>query len=304
VSEAGAGRTRLDRAGLFHLGVVYVVWGSTYLAIRLAVRDGEGFPPFHLALYRVAAAAAILLGWSALRRHRLLPTRSEAVVLAGSGLLMWVGGNGLVTWAEQRADSGLAALLVAVMPIWGALIGAVLARRLPKPKVVGSLLIGFAGVGLLSWPLLRDGARGDLLSVGALLLAPFTWALGSFWITRRRPGLSIQAASGWQQLFGGLGFVLIIALSGEPRPAPTAGAWAAWAYMTLFGSVIAFTSYVNVLRRLPIRIAMTYAYANPVIAVFLGWLVLRESVTGWTLAGAALVLAGIAGVFNNRDDDD
>lgn len=289
-----------SRTGLAHLGIVYVVWGSTYLAIRVAVREGSGFPPFHLACLRVFAASAFLLGWAALRGHRLRPTRGEAVVLAGSGLLMWVGGNGLVTWAEQHANSGLAALLVGVMPIWGAIIEAFLDRRVPSPRLIGSLLIGFCGVGLLSWPVLRDGTTSDVWSVVGLLIAPLTWVAGSIWVQRRRPDLSIRAVSGWQQLCGGLGFLVVIALVGEPRPAPTPQAWAAWGYLTVFGSIVAFTSYVSVLRLLPLELAMTYTYANPVIAVFLGWLLLGETVDRWTLAGAALVLAGIAGVFNNR----
>ena len=295
-----ANRAGLSRLGLLNLATVYVVWGSTYLAIRIAVRPEGGFPPFHLALFRVITAALVMFLWAALRRLRLRPTRRELVVLAGSGLLMWVGGNGLVTWAEQRADSGLAALVVAVMPIWGALIEAVLDRRLPSLKLAASLLIGFAGVGVLSWPVVRTGDTSDLWALTALLVAPLTWAVGSIWVARRRPDLSIQALSGWQHLLGGLGFVLVILLVGEDWSAPSGDAWWAWGYTTLFGSVIAFTAYVAVLRQLPVKVAMTYAYANPVIAVFLGWLVIAEPVTGWTLAGAALVMAGIAGVFNNR----
>lgn len=290
----------LDRIGLFNLATVYVVWGSTYLAIRIAVRPEGGFPPFHLALLRVAAASLVLFLWAAWRRHRLRPARRELIVLAGSGLLMWVGGNGLVTWAEQRTDSGLAALVVAVMPIWAALFEAVIDRRLPSLRMTGSLLIGFVGVGVLSWPVVRTGDAADLWALTALLIAPLTWAVGSIWVARRRPDLSIQAVSAWQHLLGGLGFVLVILLIGEPWTAPSGDAWLAWAYLTAFGSVVAFTAFVATLRMLPMKVAMTYAYANPVIAVFLGWLVIAEPVSGWTLAGAALVLAGIAGVFNNR----
>ncbi len=291
----------LSRQGLFNLAVVYVVWGSTYLAIRLAVRPEGGFPPFHLAMMRVVAASLILFAWSALRKHALKPRPRELVVLAGSGLLMWVGGNGLVTWAEQRADSGLAALVVAVMPIWSALIEAVIDRRMPTFKLAGSLLIGFAGVGVLSWPVIRTGDVSDLWALVALLVAPFTWAIGSIWIARRRPELSVQTVSAWQHLLGGVGFLVVIALIGERWSAPTGEAWFALGYLTLFGSVIAFTAYVATLRLLPVKVAMTYAYANPVIAVLLGWLIIDEPVTRWTVVGAGLVLAGIAGVFNNRD---
>lgn len=291
----------LSRQGLFNLAVVYVVWGSTYLAIRLAVRPEGGFPPFHLAMMRVAAASLVLFAWSALRGHALRPRARELVVLAGSGVLMWVGGNGLVTWAEQRADSGLAALVVALMPIWAALIEAVIDRRVPTPRMAGSLLIGFAGVGVLSWPVVRAGDSADLWSLVALITAPLTWSIGSIWVARRRPDLSIQAVSAWQHLLGGAGFAVLIALVGERWTAPAGEAWLALGYLTVFGSVIAFTAYVATLRQLPMKVAMTYAYANPVIAVLLGWLIIDEPVTRWTVGGAALVLAGIAGVFNNRE---
>ncbi len=291
----------LDKLGLLHLLVVYIVWGSTYLAIRVAVREGAGFPPFTLAFMRVVAASAILFTWAALKGDRLRLTRAEFPLLLGSGILLWVGGNGLVTWAEMHASSGLAALLVAAMPIWGELINAVVDRKLPTFKSVGSILIGFAGVAVLSYPVLRRGTAADVLGVVALLAAPLFWAIGSIWFQRRKPDLSVRAVSAWQQVCGGLGFLLVILLRREPLPAPTGEAWAAWGYLVIFGSVIAFTSYMATLRLLPIRIVMTYSYANPVIAVFLGWLVLREEVTGWTLAGAALVVAGVAGIFNNRD---
>lgn len=293
-------RQQLNRAGLFNLMVVYMVWGSTYLAIRVAVRDGSGFPPFTMALMRVVVAAAILLGWAGLKGLRLRLRRPEFVLLLGSGILLWVGGNGLVTWAEMRTASGLAALLVGAMPIYGEAITSLVDRRRPSAKIVGSILLGFAGVCVLSWPVLRHGTTGDVFSVIALLLAPLFWSIGSLWFQRRKSDLSIIAVSGYQQLLGGLGFAVVILARREPPPAPTGEAWLAWAYLVVFGSVIAFTSYMITLRALPYRVVMTYAYVNPVIAVFLGWLILGEGVTGWTVTGAALVIAGVAGIFNNR----
>jgi drug/metabolite transporter (DMT)-like permease len=294
-------RARLDRRGLAHLAVVYLVWGSTYLAIRVAVREDAGFPPFIMASLRTLVAAGILLAWARLRRERVRVSRGEFGLLAVTGALLWLGGNGLVTMAEQHTDSGLAALLVAAMPIWAELIAIVLDRRLPKWKTVGSVLIGFAGVAVLSWPILRTGTRADVLGVIALLAAPFFWALGSIWLQRRRLGLGVIAISGWQQALGGASLLVMSLATREPLPAPTGEAWLAWGYLVLFGSVLAFTSYMNTLRRLPYRVVMTYSYANPVIAVFLGWLILGERVTLWTLGGAALVVAGVAGIFQNRD---
>jgi len=291
---------KLDRRGLLHLLVVYVVWGSTYLAIRVAVREGAGFEPFMMAFLRVLAASAILMTWARIKRERIRLTRPEFVLLFFSGNLLWLGGNGLVTWAEMRASSGLAALLVAAMPIWGELINTIVDRRLPSTKMIGSILLGFAGVGVLSWPVLRSGNQADIMGVVALLLAPLFWAIGSIWFQRRKPDLTVRVVSGWQMIFGGVGFLAVILVRGEGLPTPTPEAWAAWGYLVIFGSVFAFTSYMATLRLLPYQIVMTYAYVNPVIAVFLGWLVISEEVTGWTLAGAVLVVAGVAGIFNNR----
>lgn len=293
-------RQPLNRTGLLNLLVVYFVWGSTYLAIRVAVREGAGFPPFTMALMRVAAAAAILLGWARFKQYRLRLSRREFILLLGSGILLWVGGNGLVTWAEMRAASGLAALLVGAMPIYAEAITSLVDRKAPRPKTVGSILLGFLGVGVLSWPVLRDGTTGDVWAVIALLLAPLFWSIGSLWFQRRKPDLSILAISGYQQLLGGVGFLVVVLARQEPLPTPTTEAWLAWIYLVIFGSVIAFTSYMTTLRTLPYQVVMTYAYVNPVIAVFLGWLILGEEVTAWTLGGAALVIAGVAGIFNNR----
>ncbi len=293
-------RQRLDRRGLAHLSVVYLVWGSTYLAIRVAVRDGSGFPPFAMALMRVVAASAVLLAWAKLRGERIRLTRGEFGLLLASGVMLWVGGNGMVNWAEMRVSSGLAALLVAAMPIWGECINCVLDRRMPGWSMSAAIITGFLGIGVLSWPVLRDGTSADILSVAALLFAPLSWAAGSIWLQRRRLGLSDRAMSGWQQLLGGAGLLLFVLLRREPLPAPTGEAWAAWGYLVVMSSVICFTSYLTTLRLLPYQVVMTYAYVNPVIAVFLGWMVLREDITWYTATGAALVVAGVVGIFRNR----
>ena len=294
-------KAELSRKGIFHLLIVYLVWGSTYLAIRIAVREGAGFPPFTLAFMRVAVASVILLTMARVSGERIRLTRQEFILLFGSGLLLWVGGNGLVTWAEMRASSGMAALLVAAMPIWSEIINSLIDRKKPGLKMTGSILLGFSGVGVLSWPVLREGNTADLLAVIALLLAPLFWSLGSIWFQRNKPDLKVRSVSGWQHLLGGVGFLIVILIRGEPLPQPTTEAWWAWGYLVVFGSVIAFTSYMSILQLLPYRIVMTYAYVNPVIAVLLGWLVLGEVVTAWTIGGTALVVAGVAGIFNNRD---
>jgi drug/metabolite transporter (DMT)-like permease len=290
----------LNTVGLLNLSVVYVVWGSTYLAIRVAVREGSGFPPFMMGAMRVILGGGLLLLWAGLGRKRLRLTRRELLIVAGSGLLLWFGGNGLVVWAEQRAASGYAALIIASTPVWVALIEAMLDRRSPSLLLVASLLIGFVGIGVLSVPILRVSDSGDILSVAALLVASLSWGAGSVLQSRRHVDLTPRVNSGYQQVFGGVGFLFAALVFGEPLPTPTSQAWIAWVYLVIIGSVFAFTAYVQALRLLPTSVVMTYAYVNPVIAVFLGWLILRESITGWTVCGAALVLLAVAGVFRDR----
>jgi drug/metabolite transporter (DMT)-like permease len=290
----------LNRSGLAHLLVVYIVWSSTYLAIRLGVREGSGFTPFVFGAMRVLTAGGILLLWSRLTGKRLRLTRNELFTTAGSGLLLWLCGNGLVTVAEQRADSGLAALIVASTPIWVAMMEGILNRRLPTRLLVISLLAGTAGIVVLSMPLLLSGVHADFLSWLALIAASITWSAGSLLQSRNKVGLAPTVSSGYQLLFGGIGFSVVALILGEPLPHPSLEAWMAWGYLVLFGSVVAFTSYVQALRLLPARVATTYAYVNPILAVVLGWLVLREEITLWTVGGAVLVLIGVAGVFRSH----
>ena len=290
----------LNRTGLLHLSVIYLVWGSTYLAIRVAVREDAGFPPFTMVAMRTLVASALLLGWAKLQNSRIRLTIQEFKVLAISGILLWTGGNGLVTWAEQRVDSGLTALILATMPIWAAGLDSMLERRLPSRLLVFSLLCGFAGVAALSAPVLLDGTSGDLFSIFALLCAPMSWSFGSVYMQRQQLTIKPRVASGFQQLFGGIAFVMLMLIFKEPKPTPITEAWFAWGYLLVFGSIIAFTSYIKALHLLPINITMTYSYVNPVIAVVLGWLILQESITEWTVIGAVLVIAGVLGVFHER----
>ncbi|MBX3048195.1 MAG: EamA family transporter [Anaerolineales bacterium] len=296
---AGSGG-KLDPVGLSNLFVVYIVWSSTYLAIRLAVQEGAGFPPFTMGLMRAALAAVVLLAWAKLRREQLKPTRSETVTLIVSGLLLWLGGNGLVTFAEQRTESGLAALLVAASPIWAAIIEAIVDRKWPSRSLVLALLAGFIGTGLLVVPELMSGVAADTVASLALVFAAIAWAGGSVFQARRPVSLNPGASSAYQMVFGALGFALVALLMGEPRPTPTPQAWWAFGYLVVVGSIFTFTAYVTALRRLPTQIVMTYAYVNPVLAVLLGSLVLNEKITPWIIFGSLFVLIGVAGVFQER----
>ena len=295
------GERSIEARGFINLFIVYIVWGSTYLAIRVAVRPGSGIPPFTLGMVRILIAGILMLLISALRRSSMRPTRKELVVLACSGVLLWTGGNGMLNWAEQRIDSSLAALLIATVPLWMVLMESILDRKKPSSGLVLSLIVGFAGIALLSATTLQTGDMGDIVSLLALVLASISWTLGSLLQSRMPVSLSIEVSAGYQQIFGGLGFVVLVLLTGEPRPTPTTDAWLAWGYLIFIGSLIGFTAYVRILQLLPMSVAMTYAYVNPVVALFLGAVILSEPLHITTLAGAALVLLGVAGVFRERN---
>jgi drug/metabolite transporter (DMT)-like permease len=238
-------------------------------------------------------AGLLLLAVGRLRGRRLVPRPAELAVLATSGVLMWVGGNGGVNWAETRVDSGVVALVVGTMPIWVALMESVLDRRPPSAALIGSLLVGFAGLVVLSAPMLEAGALGTLAGVFAVVGSALSWGMGSILQRRRSVALSPVVSSAWQQLCGGVGFVVVALLLAEPTPRPTPEAWLAWTYLVVFGSLIAFTSFVSALELLPTPIVMTYTYVNPVIAVLLGWWLLDEPLTGATGLGMALILIGV-----------
>jgi drug/metabolite transporter (DMT)-like permease len=292
--------TRINKLGLFHLFVIYIIWGSTYLAIRVAVRDGAGFTPFAMGAMRVFLAGGFLLVWSAIRRERLRLSRPELLTMISAGVLLWLLGNGLVMFGEKRADSGITALIIAGVPIWVSVIEAIWDRKLPSLLLIGSLLIGAAGIVFLTMPLLKTGVRADVVSVIALLAASISWATGTFIQSRQRIQLAPTVNSGYQMLFGGIGFIIAALALGEPLPNPIPEAWAAWGYLVVFGSIIAFTSYIQAIRLLPTNIVTTYSYVNPIIAVILGAVILGEKITPWTIGGAALVLLGVMGVFRSH----
>jgi drug/metabolite transporter (DMT)-like permease len=290
----------ISTKGMLNLIVVYLIWGCTFLFIRLAVHEGSGFPPFAMAGSRTLCAAIILFALAGGLGYSFRIPKAELQLLMMTGVLLWLGGNGLVAWAERQVNSGYAALVIGTTPIWPVLIEGIMERRPPSLLLVLSLLIGFSGLAVLVTPVLKQGVRADAASTGALLLAAICWSSGSLLLQRRPPQAPLILVSAYQQLFGGLALAAAMLLSGEPWPQPTGSAWLGWAYLVTAGSLISYTSYVIAVRTLPLSIVMTYAYINPVIAVLLGWLVLGERITLATILGMGLILAGIFGVFWKR----
>ena len=288
---------QLSRKGLFHLFIVYTVWSTTYLAMRVGVHPDNGFPPFLFGALRMVVAAILLFGLARWQKQPLISNRAELTSLAIVGNLLWMGGNGMVLWAVQYAGSGFASLIVSSAPIWATLIELVCYRKKPSLILLLSLFVGFTGVAVLSLPSFESGASRDMMAVLALVLSAVCWSSGSVLQSRRPVRLSAHVMSAYHHLFASGGFLLVSFLVGEPSPQPTTSAWLAWLYLVFFGSVFAFTSYILSLRLLPLNIAMTYAYVNPVLALFLGWLLRGEPIGAWTVWGALLVILSVFGIF-------
>jgi drug/metabolite transporter (DMT)-like permease len=285
------------RAVWIALGIVYVAWGSTYLGIRVMDRT---IPPFLGAGIRFVAAGAVMLAVLAVWRGSLPRIRvRELGSLALVSVLLLTAGNGGVTYAERHVPSGLAALLVASMPLW-ILVIRTLAGDRPRRATLGGLAIGFVGVGLL---VLRGGHEQGV-SVPHMLFvvgAALCWALGS-WLSGRLPMPNdATAGTAVQMLIGGVVLVGISPLSGEDWSRFSAHASSdslfALGYLALFGSILAFTAYVWLLQHAPISQISTYAYVNPVVAVALGALVLGERITAITLLGGAIIVLAVAVVI-------
>lgn len=274
------------------LGAVYLIWGSTYLAIRFAI---ETIPPFLMAAARYLTAGAMLYAWSRLRgapRPRLLHWRS-AVILGGLLLLL---GNGGVVWAEQRMSSGLAALLISTEPLWIVLFVWMRDHGRPPGRVLLGLLLGFTGLVLLVRPSSTGGI--DPLGAAAVMVASVSWAWGSLHGQRAKLPSSPLLGTAMQMLGGGGLLLLASALTGEPArfhlAAVSARSLLSLAYLVAFGALIAFTAYVWLLKAASPVLVSTYAYVNPLVAVFLGWAVAGEPITRGTLTAAAVILAGVA----------
>lgn len=290
----------LSRNGLGNLLVVYIIWSSTYLAIRVMVTPGSGLSMWTAGSLRMMMAGLILLLFAAAMRYRIKITFKELLFLFVTGNLLWLGCNGLVMWTEQRANSGFVALVLASTPIWSAFIESMLNRQIPSRLQIGSLLISFAGIIVMVAPSLAQGNTTELGAGLLIILAAISNATGSVLQARVKIKLEATVVAAYQHLLSGVGYILIALISGQTWPQATPSAWLALAYLVIFGSVIACTSYVKILKLLPISIAMTYAYVNPVLALILGWWLLNEALTIWTFIGAIMVILGIVGVFRDK----
>jgi drug/metabolite transporter (DMT)-like permease len=282
---------------------VYLVWGSTYLGIAVAV---ESIPPFFMGAIRFAIAGGVLVAIVLLRERRrvrrpsLIELRDSTIV---GGLLLG-GGMGLVAWGEQTIPSGVAALLIGLMPAWLALFTRIaFGDRLPLAAGIG-IVVGLAGVAILAWPVQGVGAL-DPAGLTAIIVSPMLWSTGTLYAARRaRLPASPLLATGLQML-AGAGVLLVIALvvgdlaRFDPQEVSTRS-MVALAYLTLIGSLIGFTAYAWLLTVAPLPRIATYAYVNPVVAVILGAIVLSEPLTPRTLLAGTVIVGAVALIITAR----
>lgn len=280
---------------------VCFVWGTTYFAIRIAL---ETVPVSLLAGLRWLGAGLLLSAMLPLLGHRF-PRPSTWGSLLVLGLLMNVGGNGLVVWAQQFVASGLTAVLVAMVPFWVVLVElSAGGGERPTWRTLTGLLVGFSGIVLLVWPEVTfGGADGHAFVLGVLALqaACLSWALGTSYTKRRTIDSSPLAAAAVQMVFAGIVLTSLGSLRGDwsalTFSARSAGAMI---YLVVFGSILGYTSYVYALKYLPVSTVSLYAYVNPIIAVLLGTLLLSEPFTMRLVIAAALVFTGVAIVRSQK----
>lgn len=285
------------------LVVLYFVWGSTYLGIKLAV---ESIPPFVMGSMRfipsglVLAGAVALRNRSTIRRPTLRQLRDTTIV----GTFLLLGGMGLVAWGEQTVPSGIAALMVATMPMWLAVLARVVAGdRLPRAAVVG-IAVGLVGVAILAWPV-GGVAALDPAGLLALLASPILWSIGTLYSAKRAdlPGPNLFA-TGLQMVAGGLVLLVAAAVSGEivgfAWTSVTTTSWLGVAYLSTVGSLVGYSTFAWLLTVAPLPRVTTYAYVNPIVAVLLGAVVLNEAISGRTLVAGVVIIAAVVLIVTAR----
>jgi drug/metabolite transporter (DMT)-like permease len=289
------GRGRLVVA----FAATYILWGSTYLAVALAL---QSLPPFLLMGVRTVVAGLILFGIARLRGQEQPPGRIWLQAALG-GLLLFVGCHGTLAYAQRHVPSGLAAVVLATIPFWIVLLNFLVpAGQRPKAISLVGLVPGLGGVALIAWHgASRDESPIEPLMVALLLGSAFSWAAGSVISQRHSPAVSAMQLSGMQLICGGAALFVASALGGELRDfAPgeiSALSLAALAYLTVAGSLLAFTAYIWLLDHAPGPLVATYTFVNPIIAIILGWTFLGEGLSAPMLIGIVLVIGSVVAVW-------
>jgi drug/metabolite transporter (DMT)-like permease len=294
---------------------IYLIWGSTYLGIRYAI---ETLPPFLMASSRWIVPGLAFIAWARMREKAPSPTAEHWRTTAIIGIFLLVGGNGIVSWSEQWVPSGWAALLIATVPLWMALLQWGMARARGRshslaPLAGFGILLGFAGVGILlaaSGQMRGPSGEGmegrNILGSIMLVVAALLWAIGSLYSRKAALPSSPSLAIGMEMLCGGIALLVLGTIAGEWNRVQlsdvSARSLLALLYLTLFGSMLGFSAYVWLLRVSSPEKVSTYAYVNPVVAVFLGWIAGGEPVTRGVLVATAIIVGSVVLITSARND--
>jgi drug/metabolite transporter (DMT)-like permease len=288
-----------ERGGqvILAFALVYVFWGSTYLGIRVAV---ERVPPILLAGVRFSISGSLMLAFCAIAGRRVSVSRRQLVQLACLGFILLGVANVVLAWSELYVPTGLAALIVAIVPIWFLLVERFILPTgdVVTPSGVGGVALGAVGVAVLFWPKVSTGHGLGSMQLAAcvgLLASSFFWAFGSVLSRRWKVAVDPLVASGWQMLCAGaIDTVVGLALGNHHHATWNATSVSAIAYLVVFGSWVGYSAYIWLLRHVPTAKVATYAYVNPVVAVFLGWVFLGESIDRYIVAGVAIIVPAVA----------
>jgi drug/metabolite transporter (DMT)-like permease len=282
-------------AVILAFGLVYLFWGSTYLAIDIAV---QSIPPALMCGVRFSIAGVVMLAVCAATGRRIWYSAWQIALAAVVGLLLLMGGNLTLSWAELSVPSGLAALIIAITPLWFLVLDSLLLghHRISGRGKAG-LGLGMAGLVVLFWPELHSSSalgRRELWASLSLLGGSFSWALGSVLSKRWQSGMDVFSATGWQVTAAGAGnFLFALAAGDFSRVTWTTRGVSAVLYLVVCGSWIGYTAYIYLLEHVPTSKVSTYAYVNPVVAVFLGWVVLHERVDRFIVMGSVIVVLAV-----------
>jgi len=282
-------------AVILAFGLVYLFWGSTYLAIDIAV---QSIPPALMCALRFSVAGVVMLAVCAATGRRIWYSARQIALAAVVGILLLMGGNLTLSWAEETVPSGLAALIIAITPLWFLVLDSLLLghHRISWRGKAG-LALGIGGLLVLFWPELHSTSalgRRELWASLGLIGGSFLWALGSVLSKRWQSGMDVFSATGWQITAAGVtNFLLALALGDFSRVAWTTRGVSAVLYLVVCGSWIGYTAYIWLLEHVPTSKVSTYAYVNPVVAVFLGWLILHERVDRFIVMGSVIVVLSV-----------
>jgi drug/metabolite transporter (DMT)-like permease len=274
--------------------LVYLFWGSTYLAIDIAVQT---IPPALMCGVRFSIAGIVMLTVCAATGRRIFYSAKQIALAGVVGLLLLMGGNLTLSYAELAVSSGLAALIIAITPLWFLVLDALLLgdHHISKRGKAG-LALGIVGLFVLVWPQLQAGSMGrrEFWASLSLIAGSFSWALGSVLSKRWQSGMDVFSATAWQVTAAGAGNFIFALIAGDlSHVVWTARGISATLYLVVCGSWIGYTAYIWLLEHVPTSKVSTYAYVNPVVAVFLGWLILHERVDRFILAGSAIVVLSV-----------